>query len=491
MKDNTRQREQLIKMTQTPVKSLILRLALPSIISMLISTLYNMADTYFVSQINTSASGAVGVVFTISAVIQAVGFCFGIGSGTMISKELGRGDSKEAGRLASTSFFLSIFLGLIITAVGALTIKDLVFTLGATETIAPYAVDYAIYILLAAAPMIGSYVLSCQLRIQGYSMRSMIGLGIGGILNIGLDPLFIFTFDMGIAGAAIATGLSQVISFIILLYMANKYGLTPIRFRNFSFRLKRIWNFTSTGSPSFFRQIISAVSTTILNNIAGPYGDGAIAAMSIAGRVQFFLLATLMGFYQGFQSACGFNMGAKRYDRVSEALWFCAKAAIVYMVCLSAIVIPVAPSIIRLFRSDALVVEIGSRALRFQAIVTPIMSWNILMNFYFQVEGNNLASNYLVFSRQGFVYIPLLLILPSILGLTGLEMTLAATELVSFIIALPLSINAVKQLRERKAQTLAELASKQRAEQVGDSAGVVQGENGSSADSVVVGYYGD
>lgn len=460
MGEKERQEQQHIRMTTQPVTGLIGKLALPCIVSMLVSSFYSMADTYFVSQINTSASGATGVVFTIMAVIQAVGMGIGIGCGNRLSVSLGHKDSEEAGKLVSTAIFLGLGIGVLLMTLGLIFMERIIVVLGATDTILPYAMDYAMYILFAAPFMVGSFVLASTLRSQGNSFLSMIGLTVGGVLNCILDPIFIFVFHMGIAGAAIATALSQLVSFCFLLYFVNgKKSLVPIRLKNFSPTGRRLKAIITTGSPSFFRQIVAAIAVACLNNSAAPFGDAAIAAMAIVSRVQFFTGSALMGFYQGFQIFCGYNLGAERHDRVYKGFWFSAKIAVFGMLAISAVIIAVAPQIIVLFRPDALVVEIGSAALRIQSAVMPIMSWVMLLNFYYQVTARPLETNVFVFTRQGIFYIPLIIILPKYIGLLGIEISQSCADIITLIVTLPLSIKAVRELRQNRDLTLARIAA--------------------------------
>ena len=325
MHSDQNQADKFARMTQTPIPRLITTLAVPTIISMMITSVYNMADTFFVGRIGTSATGAVGVVFSLMAVIQAIGFMFGQGSGNYIARSLGGQDFRDASRMSATGFFSALIVGGLITLFGLLFLDPLVRLLGATETILPYARDYARYILLGASYMTASLVLNNQLRFQGSASYAMVGIAAGGILNIALDPLFIFVFGMGIAGAAIATVISQFVSFCILLAGCTRGGNIRIHFRDFTPRWELYREILRGGLPSLWRQGLASVATICLNLAAGPYGDAAIAAMSIVSRVNMFASSALIGFGQGFQPVCGFNYGARLYRRVREGFWFCVR----------------------------------------------------------------------------------------------------------------------------------------------------------------------
>lgn len=362
MHSDQNQADKFARMTQTPIPRLITTLAVPTIISMMITSVYNMADTFFVGRIGTSATGAVGVVFSLMAVIQAIGFMFGQGSGNYIARSLGGQDFRDASRMSATGFFSALIVGGLITLFGLIFLDPLVRLLGATETILPYARDYARYILLGASYMTASLVLNNQLRFQGSASYAMVGIAAGGILNIALDPLFIFVFHMGIAGAAIATVISQFVSFCILLVGCTRGGNIRIHFRDFTPRWELYREILRGGLPSLWRQGLASVATICLNLAAGPYGDAAIAAMSIVSRVNMFASSALIGFGQGFQPVCGFNYGARLYKRVREGFWFCVRVSVVVLAVLAVAGFIFAPGIIAVFRGeDALVVEIGAR----------------------------------------------------------------------------------------------------------------------------------
>jgi len=440
--------EKFEMMTQTPVRRLIAKLAAPAIVSMLITSIYNMADTYFVSQINTSASGAVGISFALMAIIQSIGFMVGMGSGNFISRLLGQKNREHAEKVASTGFFSALCLGLMLAVLGLVFIDDLVFALGATDTIAPYARDYIFYILIGAPYMIASIVLNNILRLQGNAFYAMIGIMTGGILNVGLDPLFIFTFGMGTGGAALATILSQLVSFFILLHFSGINGTIKMHFKNFTPKLEIYKEILRGGLPSFYRQSLASISMILLNFSAGPYGDAAIAAMSIVTRVFQFAMTMLMGFSQGFQPVCGFNFGAKRYDRVMEGFWFCVKLLFSAISVSAVLLFVFAPQVIALFRADdQQVIDIGKAALRYICFTLPPTTFIIVCDSMLQTIGKSKLASILAVSRQGIFLIPLLLILPRLFGLTGVQISQPISNLLSFAIAVPMCLTTFNEMR--------------------------------------------
>lgn len=439
--------EKFIEMTQTPVEKLIGRLAIPTIISMLITTIYNMADTFFIGKLSTSASGAVGVAFSLMAVIQAVGFFFGQGSGNNISRELGQRNYERAETLAAVGFFSALISGTVIMILGLVFIRPLARLLGSTETILPYAVDYLRIVLMGGSYMTASFVLNNLLRFQGNAFYGMIGLASGGVLNILLDPLFIFVFHMGISGAALATILSQLVSFLILLYQCNHVGIVKVRFRNFRPGREIYGMIISGGLPSLCRQGIAGVATICLNTAAKPFGDAAIAAMSIVSRISNLLQSAVIGFGQGFQPVCGYNYGAGKYSRVRRGFWFCTIVSTVFLAVFSALEVPLAPQFVELFRrGDQEVVDIGAKALRFQCITGWTAGFLVLANMTLQTTGKTLSASILGMARQGLFLIPAVLILSSALEVLGLQLAQPVSDVLSFLVSVPMMSVFLKKL---------------------------------------------
>ena len=439
-------------MTTASIPKLVTSLAIPTIISMLVTSFYVMADTYFVGQINTQSTAAVGISFSIMAIIQAFGFFFGHGSGNYISRKLGAKDYANAEKMASTGFFYAFSFGLLIAIIGNIFLTPICILLGSTETILPYAEKYLGIILLGAPFMASSLVLNNQMRFQGNAVYAMIGIIIGAVINIGLDPLLIFVLDMGVSGAALSTIISQFCSFMVLMYMDSKGTNIKIRFRNFTPSFAYLKEITYGGIPSLSRQGLVSLSTIMLNVAAGRYGDAAIAGMSIVTRICMFINSFVIGFGQGFQPVCGFNYGAGLYKRVREGFYFCVKTGVIFLTVCSIIGYLYAPEIVSWFRKDdPSVIEIGAAALRWQLITLPLGTWVILCNMLLQtirIPGRALV---LSSARQGLFFIPLIFILPHMLGLLGVEMCQAVSDFCSFILAFPLTVPVLKRLREDKA----------------------------------------
>lgn len=440
--------EKYTKMIETPIPQLVISLGIPTTISMLITNIYNMADSYFVSQISISAGGATSVVFGIMAILQAFGFMFGHGAGSKISRLLGERRGSEANRYASTGFFASLVCGLLIMIFGLIFIEPLMRLLGSTETILPYAKDYGMWILLSAPVMTASCVLNNILRYEGMATLAMIGLTTGGILNIALDPLFIFGFDLGIFGAGLATAVSQYISFGILLSMfllrKTQSRISP---RRIDRGVKVLWDITLTGLPSFARQGLNSISTMIMNAQAKPFGDVAIAAMGYVSRTSFFVFSVGLGIGQGFQPVSGYNYGAKRYDRVRKATLFTLFLGMALIGFIALICAIFSPQIIGLFgEGEREVVEIGSQALRFYCVALVFFPVSVVVTMLFQSIGKSVSALILSTLHGGLLFIPLCLILPEFIGVLGIELAQPISYVVSAVISLPFLILFLKKL---------------------------------------------
>lgn len=438
MKSPMTQEQRYIKMTETPISRLIPSLAIPTIISMLVTSIYNMADTFFVSQLGTSASGAVGIIFSAMAIIQALSFMIGIGSGNYIARLIGAGNRELAEKLASIGFFTGFGMGLVITVLGTANIHALVMMLGSTVTIAPYAEAYASYILLAAPFMMTSFIMNNILRFQGKALFAMVGITTGGILNIILDPVFIFGMDMGTAGAALATGISQFVSFCILLAMCNlRRDCISIDIRKFRPTLKLYGQILYGGVASLGRQGIASAATIIMNIMAQPYGDAAIAAMSIVNRFMMFVGSAMIGFGQGFQPVCSYCFGAGMYRRVKEACLFCIKVSTAVLFVFAVIGLIFSGNIVAVFRKDDMdVIRIGTLALRLQLCTLPLMGITVMGNMTPQSMGYGTWATVVSTSRQGWFLIPLLLFLTPAIGILGIQIAQPLADIGTTILAI-------------------------------------------------------
>ena len=429
---------QFRKMTETPIPRLILGLAAPTILSMLITSIYNLADTFFVGQISTSASGAVGVVSSLMAIIQALGFMLGHGAGSIISRSLGSQNTDAATRFASTSFFTALVLGSVLLAGGLATLPGFMMLLGSTETILPHACAYARYLLLAAPLMMASLVMNNILRYEGKASFAMIGLVTGGVLNIVLDPIFMFGFGLGTAGAGLATALSQCISFCILLSMFLR-GKTVSQFKLSAVTRSpaEFGTLLMTGMPSFGRQGLNSIGGMLLNIAARSYGDAAVAGMSIVSRIFLFIISVAIGTGQGLQPVAGFNYGARKYRRVQQACIFTIEASFCFLLVLLTACWFNAETLIRLFRDDPEVTAVALPAFRFQCFAMLLQPVIVVGNMLFQSIGKAGRATFLACCRQGVFFIPLILTLPRLFGLFGVEICQPIADVLTFFVTVP------------------------------------------------------
>jgi len=437
-------------MTETPVSRLVSKLAIPTIISMLVTSFYNLADTAFVSQLGTQASGAVGVVFSLMAFIQALGFTMGLGSGNFNSRLLGAKERSKANMVISTTFFTAFVVGLLITIFGLIFLRPFMRLLGASETILPYAIDYARIILLGAPIMAASFVMNANLRFEGNAFLGMRGIATGAVLNVLLDPLFIFVFGMGIKGAAIATLLSQAVSFSILLYaFLTKQSNLHIHIKHVRLKWWIYKEVIRTGMPAFYRQGTTSLASVLLNISARGFGDAALASMAIVNRIMMFLYSMLIGFGQGFQPVAGFNWGAQQVGRVRKAYWFTFTVGVIGFVILGTVGYIGAPIIMKLFiRTDPDVVTIGSLAMRLQCLTMPIQAVSVVSSMLFQSVGRSTDASVTALSRHGLFFIPLVLVLPNTFGILGLQATQPLADVGTFLLTLVCIFRFLRKLRE-------------------------------------------
>ena len=444
------QNRQYIKMTETPVEKLVATLAVPTVLSMLITNIYNLVDTAFVGTLGNSASGAVGVVFGFMSILQAVAFMCGQGAGSVMSRSLGHKDEKRATRYTSTGFFMSLILGALIGVFSLIFLNPLVYALGSTETIAPYAKTYIFWIILAAPFMSASLTMNNLLRYEGRAKLGMLGLMTGGVLNIAGDALLIFGLHLGVEGAGISTAVSQLISFLILLYMfLSGRTQTKIRISCVDWQLRTLGNVTATGFPSLLRQALNSVATIMLNSHAAVYGDAAVAAMSIVSRISFFMMALAIGIGQGFQPVSSFNYGAGKYERVKKAFWFTFALSEVLLI---VTVIPVyiyAEPVVRLFRDDGEVVGLALRALRLQLITLTAVPLTMVTEMGFQSTGQRVMAIVASSMRSGVVFIPVLLLLANLRGMAGIQEAQPLAFVITFFLSLFLSRSFLKRVSRR------------------------------------------
>ncbi len=433
------------KMTETPVAKLIVSLGIPTTISMLITSIYNMADTYFVGTLSESAQAATGVMFTLQAIIQGIAFMLGHGGGTFISKYLAARDIDKATSYVSSAFFAGGAVGVVLMILGLCFLSPMVYLLGSTSTIAPHAMQYGLWVLLGCPIVICSMILNNALRYEGRALYAMVGLTAGGILNIFGDWLLVSKLNMGVYGAGMATAISQLISFLILLFMFTRMAQSKLRIKSVSRDWRVYLSVCRVGLPSLIRQGLTSVTTGVLNNLTRPFGDAAIAAMGIVSKYSMFLMCVGLGMGQGFQPVAAFNYQARKYRRVKQGLIFTMCFGLVFIGLISLVSILWAGPIITLFQRKQEVIDVGSVALRFAAFGMMFMPFSVPVNMLYQSIQKPTISSVLSLIRSGLITIPLLLICVPLIGLTGVQIAQPTADLIAGLISIPFIIQFVKK----------------------------------------------
>ncbi|MEA5038700.1 MAG: MATE family efflux transporter [Clostridiaceae bacterium] len=445
----SRQERRRSMMLLEPMHKVIPKMAVPTVISMLVSAFYNLVDTYFVSYLGTAATGAVGVNSSLENFIMMAGSFLAIGANSYIARLLGAKQEKKASQVLSTSFFSALITGTLVMICGFLWMRPLVNLLGAHGEVEQYAVDYAGYVLYAAPLMAASFVMNQCLRSEGSASFSMIGMVAGSLLNIGLDPLFIFVFGWGIKGASAATAISKAVSFVILLWpYLHRHSMLHLSPKNICFSKDICTEVFKMGSPSLLRNGLSTIAGILLNNIAGAYSAAALAAISVTNRIIMFLTFAVLGFGQGFQPVAGFNWGAKRYDRVRQAYRFSAIVGVAAITVISLLVALFSKQLIGLFTdTDAEMMRIGALSIALQCAAMPIHAWVIVVNMLYAGTGKAFGAITLGITRQGICFFPLVWLLPHLFGVNGIAAIQAVADGLSLFVALPFAVSIQQELK--------------------------------------------
>ncbi len=435
-------------LAEEPIPRLLAKFAGPAIIGMLVQAIYNIVDAIFVGRIGTEAIAAIAIAFPIFMLIATLGLAMGVGASSYISRLLGEKNIQQANHTASTALFTTVGLALLFALFGSIFLQQMLRAFGATDTVLPYAMKYSGILVIGSIFTMSNMCMSNMLRAEGSVKISMIGLSIGAILNIILDPIFIFTLGMGIKGAAAATVLAQIVSTILLLgYYLTGRSLVRIHFRLFRFSRKIYTELIKIGFPTLVRQGLVGMSIGLMNNIAGNYGDQAIASIGIILRVYPLGLMVLFGFAHGFQPIAGFSYGAKRYDRLLESIQVSLKWSSIFCLGLTLLFLLFTEPIIRVFSRDPDVIAIGVKGLRYFSIPLPVLGFSIIMMSLFSALGRGLPSIILSLSRQGFFLVPCLIIFPGLWGLDGLLFSQAAADIATTLLTVFLSLKLIRELQ--------------------------------------------
>lgn len=432
-----------------PIPRLIPTMAVPTIVAFLINSIYSLADTYFVSSLGTNATAAVSVNSSLDQLIMMAGSMLAMGANSYIARLLGENKEKKASQVLSTCFFLAMGMGALLLIFGSLFMVPMVRLLGATPTCEAYSIDYATYVLLAAPFMASNFVMNQCLRSEGSATLSMVGMGLGGILNCVLDPIFIFGFHMGVAGASLATAISKLVSFAILVFpYLTRRSLLHLSIRNFRFSWEIITKVVSVGSSSMFRSGLAVLAAIMLNDLAGNISDSVLAGIGVCTKIMMFPFSIILGFGNGFQPVAGFNWGAKRFDRVRESYRFSSRVAIIGSLAMALLIAVFSGPIIHIFAgSDPEMQKIGSLAIISQCIALPVHAWVAIVNMFCVGLGNAKGAFFLATARQGSCFIPILYPLSWIFGAYGLACVQAAADVLTLVLAVPMLVSMNKKIR--------------------------------------------
>ena len=450
MANQSNQTEQRrLRMLNDPIHRVIPQMAIPTIVAFLITSIYSLADTYFVSSLGTNATAAVSVNASLDQLIMMTGSMLAMGANSYIARLLGQGDDKKASQVLSTSFFLAAALGTLLLVFGSIFMTPMVRLLGATDTCEAYAIDYATYILLAAPFMACNFVMNQCLRSEGSATLSMVGMGFGGILNCVLDPIFIFGLDMGVAGASLATAISKWVSFAILAFpYLTRRSMLHLSLKNFRFSWDIISKVVSVGSSSMFRNGLAVIAGILLNDLAGNISDSVLAGIGVCTKIMMFPFSIILGFGNGFQPVAGFNWGAKRYDRVTGSYRFSSMVALVGGGIMAAVIAVFADQIIILFAgADPEMRQIGKLCIWLQCIALPIHAWVAMVNMFCVGLGNAKGALILATARQGSCFLPILYPLALLFGAYGIATVQAAADVLTLVPAIPIAIAMTKKVR--------------------------------------------
>ncbi len=447
-----------LMMANEPIHKIIPRMAVPTIIAFLINSIYSLADTYFVSSLGTNATAAVSVNASLDQLIMMCGSMLAVGANSYIARLLGQGDQKKASQVLSTSFFSAAALGTLLMVFGILFMTPMVRLLGATPTCEEYSVEYATYVLMAAPFMACNFVMNQCLRSEGSATLSMIGMGIGGVINCILDPIFIFNLDMGVAGASLATAISKWISFAILVFpYITRRSVLRLSIRNFHPSRDIVSKVVSMGSSSMFRSGLAVVTGIMLNDLAGNISDSVLAGIGVTNKIMMFPFGIILGFGNGFQPVAGFNWGAKRYDRVEESYRFSSRVALIGSVVMAVILAVFADPIIVLFAgTDLEMRKLGALCMVTQCIALPIHAWVAIVNMLCVGLGNAKGAFLLATARQGSCFVPILYPLAWAFGAYGVASVQALADLLTLALAIPIAVSMTKKIRQTKQDALEE-----------------------------------
>ncbi len=441
----------------TSIPKALLAMGIPTMIGMLVNAFYNLVDAYFVGGLGESQMGAISVVYPLGQVVVGLGLLFGNGAASYISRLLGRGDKENADKVASTALYSSVSVGAVIIIISMVFLHPILKLLGATDSILPFAATYASIYIVSCIFNVFNVTMNNIVTSEGAAKTTMCALLTGAVLNIALDPLFIYVFDLGVAGAAIATAISQVVSTCVYLtYIFRKKSVFHFRFKDCTYTKETMSEIFKIGIPTLVFQILTSVSISLINNAAGDYGDSAIAGMGVVTRLISMGSLSVFGFIKGFQPIAGYSYGAKKFDRLREAIKTSILWSTVFCVIFGVILALFPTAIVSQFtKGDAGMIRIGAASLRANGISIMLFGFYTVYSSLFLALGKGREGFILGACRQGICFIPVILLLPIVWGLNGIMYAQPIADVLSAVITVFMAIPLHKKLNEMQKQTAA------------------------------------
>lgn len=442
------QNKKMELLSSIPVSKALLSLGFPTMVGMMINALYNIVDAYFVGSLGTSQLGAVSVAFPLGQIVTGFALLFGNGSASYLSRLLGRKENKQADKVASTALYSSLFIGIIVIMCITILLHPILIFFGATESILPYAISYSRIIIVSSIFSVFNITMNNIVTSEGGAKTTMYALMAGAVLNIILDPLFIYSLNLGIAGAAIATAISQILSSVIyIVYICKKKSFFSFRFNKIDLSKNIILEIFKIGIPTLIFQLLTSISITLINMQANPYGDSVIAGMGTVTRIMSMGSLMVFGFIKGFQPIAGYSFGAQNYKRLRESIYMTILYSSIFCFLFGFIMFLFPEKIMCIFTdSDVKMIQIGSSSLRANGISFLFFGFYTVYSSLFLVLGKAKEGFLLGACRQGICFIPIILFSPMVLGINGVLYAQPISDFISALFALIMALYIHKQI---------------------------------------------
>lgn len=431
-----------------PIPKALVSLGIPIMIGMLINALYNLVDAYFVGGLGESPMGAISIVFPLGQVVVGLGLMFGNGAASYLSRLLGSGDKKTANIVASTALYSSVLIGAVLIIFATIFLKPILTFLGATETIMPYALTYARIYVISCIFNVFNVTMNNIVASEGAAKTTMCALLLGAVINIGLDPLFIYTFDMGVAGAAIATAISQLVSTLVYLtYILRKKSAFTFSIKDFIPTQQTFVEILKIGIPTLTFQLLTSLSIALINRASSSYGDAVIAGMGAVTRVTSMGTLVVFGFLKGFQPIAGFSYGAKNFKRLRESIKISILWSTIFCVVVGLLMVVFSTQIVSQFANgNGEMISVGQKSLVANGLSFFLFGFYTVYSSLFLALGKGTAGFFLGACRQGICFVPIIFLLPAIWGLSGILYAQPIADIISAIITVFMAFNLHRKL---------------------------------------------